>query len=79
MFILPVNSALNPFLYTLTAILGKKVRVVRQDVFISDGDMGFKMVGYLRHRGGGYHRSCFNLCNIYCATASAEKCFHYKS
>jgi hypothetical protein len=24
-FVLPVNSALNPVLYTLTAILGKKV------------------------------------------------------
>ena len=26
-FILPLNSALNPFLYTLSAILGKKVPV----------------------------------------------------
>jgi hypothetical protein len=24
-FILPINSALNPFLYTVTAIIGKKV------------------------------------------------------
>ena len=26
-FILPLNSALNPFLYTLSAIIGKKVPV----------------------------------------------------
>lgn len=26
-FILPINSALNPLLYTLTAILGKKVNI----------------------------------------------------
>jgi hypothetical protein len=25
-FILPINSALNPFLYTVTAIIGKKVK-----------------------------------------------------
>ena len=25
--VLPINSALNPFLYTLTAILGKKVGI----------------------------------------------------
>ena len=24
-FVLPINSALNPFLYTLSAIIGKKV------------------------------------------------------
>ncbi|XP_053396296.1 uncharacterized protein LOC123555101 isoform X2 [Mercenaria mercenaria] len=30
-FILPVNSALNPVLYTLTAILGKKKEHARQD------------------------------------------------
>ena len=26
--VLPINSALNPFLYTLTAIMKKKVRVI---------------------------------------------------
>ena len=28
-FVLPVNSALNPFLYTLTAVLGKKVIIIQ--------------------------------------------------
>jgi hypothetical protein len=27
-FILPLNSALNPFLYTLSAIIGKKVPIL---------------------------------------------------
>ena len=26
--VLPINSALNPFLYTLSAILGKKVNII---------------------------------------------------
>jgi hypothetical protein len=30
-FILPVNSALNPILYTLSAIIGGKVRIVLFD------------------------------------------------
>ena len=33
-FILPLNSALNPFLYTLSAILGKKVSIVRKNRLI---------------------------------------------
>lgn len=35
-FILPVNSALNPLLYTLTAILGKKVNRVYTYILLKD-------------------------------------------
>jgi hypothetical protein len=35
-FILPINSALNPFLYTVTAIVGKQVKMfgILADIYI---------------------------------------------
>ena len=42
-FLLPVNSALNPILYTVTAILGKKVKQLKYKDGLTNTNLTYQL------------------------------------